>query len=169
MPPTRPNGPGLNKQFLRVLIPLFFLLLGCQLSENVSLPTLVPTAFFANLAPISTSEPVPPTYTVGAQPILAESGFSTRPVTSTPLPTPSPRPSPTIVINDGKYPQTINAPYQDTPASLVECNGQGAIFRSRFPSDVAGPWRSYHAYLPPCYGQDGRTYPVIYRLRPPLE
>jgi len=147
-----------------VLTPLLFLLLGCQLSESVPLPTLVPTAFFANPSPSSTSEPVPATYTVIAQPNLAESGFSTRPVTSTPIPTPSPLPSPTVVVHSGRYPQTINVPYLDVPPSFVECDGQGVIFRSRFPSSVAGPRRSYHAYLPPCYGQDGRAYPVIYLI-----
>jgi enterochelin esterase-like enzyme len=36
------------------------------------------------------------------------------------------------------------------------------LFRGRFPSETSGPWRYYQAYLPPCYGHDGRGYPVLY-------
>ncbi len=160
----QPGGSNNFKIFIGVLSPLLLLLLGCQLSERLPLPTLVPTAFFINPSPTYITEPVPATYTVNAQPFLADSGFSTRAATWSPLPSPSPFPSPTAVVRIGRYPQTINVPYLDVPPDIVECNGQGAIFRSRFRSNVAGPWRSYHAYLPPCYGQDGHVYPVIYLI-----
>lgn len=139
-------------------------MLGCQLSESVALPTLVPTAASFNPPPASTLEPVPPTYTVIAEAADTQSGFSANPVTATPMPSPSPYPSPTAIVLVDNFPTTVVAPYLDAPPPVVDCNGQGFIFRSRFPSEVAGPWRSYHAYLPPCYGQDGRVYPVIYLI-----
>lgn len=164
MSSTQFPGPFPIRRLLRVLSPLFLLLLGCQLSESVPLPTLVPTAYFINPTPISTTEPVPPTYTVSAQTEITQSGVLTRAATSTPMPSPNPIASPTAVVYPDRYPQTVNAPYLDVPPTVVDCNGQGTIYHSRFPSDVAGPWRSYHAYLPPCYGQDGRAYPVIYLI-----
>lgn len=42
------------------------------------------------------------------------------------------------------------------------CESPGHIESGRFPSTIKGPYRDYRVYLPPCYGQDGRTYPTIY-------
>ena len=53
-------------------------------------------------------------------------------------------------------------PYFAEPPQSVACDESGLLFRSRFPSDVGGPLRSYHVYLPPCYGEDGRSYPTLY-------
>ncbi len=50
----------------------------------------------------------------------------------------------------------------ESPPQEIECDGQGMLLRSQFPSDVGGPLRNYHAYLPPCYGVDGRSYPTLY-------
>ncbi len=118
------------------------------LSTSAWTPTAVHTPRFtavppATLTPQPTSSPTPiiPTATP----------------TFTPIPSPTPRIQPT-------FPLTITAPYLDEPPAAVPCDGDGLFFRSRFPSRVAGPWRSYHAYLPPCYGQDGRAYPVLYLL-----
>ncbi|MGH2535991.1 MAG: alpha/beta hydrolase [Candidatus Promineifilaceae bacterium] len=33
---------------------------------------------------------------------------------------------------------------------------------STYPSAIAGPERRYRLYRPPCFGQDGRAYPVLY-------
>jgi enterochelin esterase-like enzyme len=56
----------------------------------------------------------------------------------------------------------VNVREYSSPPTLTDCNGTGTVFQSRFPSNIGGPWRSYHAYLPPCYGQDGRAYPVLF-------
>jgi enterochelin esterase-like enzyme len=58
----------------------------------------------------------------------------------------------------------VDAPYREEPPATVDCGENGFVFRSRFPSNVYGPTRPYHVYLPPCYGQDGRTYPVLYLI-----
>jgi enterochelin esterase-like enzyme len=38
------------------------------------------------------------------------------------------------------------------------------MVHGRFPSALAWPDMAYRVYLPPCYGQDGRVYPVLYIL-----
>lgn len=85
------------------------------------------------------------------------------PITPTPTATLTPTPSPTLRIQPA-FPMTMTVPFRDEPPASTACNGAGVVFRSRYPSRVAGPWRNYHVYLPPCYGQDGRTYPVLYLL-----
>jgi enterochelin esterase-like enzyme len=54
--------------------------------------------------------------------------------------------------------------FYDTPPSSVPCGQFGLVFRSQILASSDGQWHSYHAYLPPCYGLDGRVYPVIYLL-----
>ena len=50
------------------------------------------------------------------------------------------------------------------PPQSTECGNQGLVYASRFPSSIWGSPRNYHAYVPPCYGVDGRAYPVIYMI-----
>jgi enterochelin esterase-like enzyme len=83
--------------------------------------------------------------------------------TITPVPFQMPLPSPAAVTAVRLVPADSNRiPYYDQPPQEIDCDASGLLFRSRFPSGVGGPWRSYHAYLPPCYRSDGRVYPVLY-------
>lgn len=60
--------------------------------------------------------------------------------------------------------RTVTVQQYDLPPLTTECGEQGTVFKSQYPSTIVGSSRSYHAYLPPCYGQDGRAYPVLYLL-----
>ncbi len=50
------------------------------------------------------------------------------------------------------------------PPQTTECGERGFVYASQYPSGIWGSGRNYHAYLPPCYGHDGRTYPVLYMI-----
>lgn len=77
---------------------------------------------------------------------------ATRPATATPTPTRLPTLTPTPA---------------DTPTPTGEpCeqeNGEVLAF-DRFPSEVAGENLRYRVYVPPCYQQSQRRYPVLYLL-----
>jgi len=76
-------------------------------------------------------------------------------LTPTPLSTFPPTITPTAVPT---------LPPTTTPtATAVPCNQTGRIETGFFPSDIVGEM-SYRIYLPPCYGENGRTYPVLYML-----
>jgi enterochelin esterase-like enzyme len=53
-----------------------------------------------------------------------------------------------------------------TPSATTAavCRETGRVVQGRFPSALAPPNLAYRIYLPPCYGQDGRVYPVLYML-----
>ncbi|HRQ36448.1 MAG TPA: alpha/beta hydrolase-fold protein [Chloroflexota bacterium] len=153
------NAKGIVWQWVVIWGGLIWWLVGCggqtavpvdaaPLPTSVWTPTAVYTPRFTAVPP-ATLTPHP---TSSATPIIP---------TDTPTVTPTPSPTPRI---QPTFPLTVTAPYLDEPPAVVPCDGEGFLFRSRFPSRVAGPWRSYHVYLPPCYGQDGRTYPVLYLL-----
>ena len=162
------------QRLLYLLIPglLIGLLTGCQLWLTAPLPTAMPTAAFPKIpvVPIVTEEPMPATFTPGALTAPAVAGIFTQVPTDiptpafTPTPTFTPTPSTTPIIHSGIFPIPIEAPYFATPPASTDCDGQGTVLNSRFPSKVAGRTRPYHIYLPPCYGQDGRAYPVIYLI-----
>ena len=107
---------------------------------------------------------VPVTFTPELTAGSAVAGISTHVPTSTPAPTFTPLPSTTPVTIAGSFPRSVDVPYHEMPPASTECDGRGTVFRSRFPSQVGGSWRDYHVYLPDCYGQDGRAYPVIYLI-----
>ena len=113
--------------------------------------------------PLATASPLPPT--TAAQPATPTPRPTSSPTPIIPTETPSPTPTPTATPRfRPAFPLTINAPYLESPPATVPCEGEGLFFRSQFPSRVAGPWRSYHVYLPPCYGENGRSYPTLYLL-----
>jgi enterochelin esterase-like enzyme len=150
-------------------IALILLFTGCALPSQRPLPTLAARAAAPTIQP--TSAPtvagleMPVTFTAAA-PASQAAGLITR--TATPVPPATPRPTATplpLVVSRVSSPlQLVNAPYVESPPPNTPCNGQGTVFNSRFPSDVAGPSRAYHVYLPPCYGRDGRVYPVLYLI-----
>lgn len=140
---------------------------------------MVQSAPYATVAAVtvpSTSPPgipaafvkLPPTSThVYVQPPTIES--RTVPATAQPeasptrlLPTRTPTPAPAEIIPDFIQEMPAQAVYLDTPPTTVDCGRHGLLLQSRFPSEIKGPWRAYHAYLPPCYGEDGRSYPTLY-------
>jgi enterochelin esterase-like enzyme len=146
------------------------LLAGCAF-EGEPLPTLIPTAFIPQPAAAQAVGFVPATYTpIGAPtalPTLAPTPtlLPSATPTETPPPTFTPSPSPQVLLAAPAGPSGASAaPYFRTPPRQTDCNGRGLVLQSHYPSGVGGPWRSYHAYLPPCYGLDGRVYPVVYLI-----
>ncbi len=142
-------------------------LAGCRLAEQPPLPTLVPTAIpagniaLAADAVVLEQEDVPATFTPAA--VLHQAGIATREVTATPPPTATMEPSATPLALPISF---VNStyPYRARPPESVPCGDQGLIYRSSIPGGADGSEIPYHVYLPPCYGLDGRTYPVLYLL-----
>ncbi len=146
------------------------LLAGCA-AENVSLPTLVPTAFVPQPAMGQSVAFVPATYTavpgVTVTATIDPTPTLQPPAIPTETPTTIPTPPPTLLpefLPPSAPSNPSNAVFYEVPPTRGGCDGRGLIFQSNFPSNVAGPWRSYHAYLPPCYGWENRTYPVVYLI-----
>jgi enterochelin esterase-like enzyme len=54
-------------------------------------------------------------------------------------------------------------PTATLPPSPTPCATPGRIETGTFPSFTAGAM-AYRIYLPPCYGNDGRSYPTLYLL-----
>ncbi|MDL1900127.1 hypothetical protein FBR02_05090 [Anaerolineae bacterium CFX9] len=78
--------------------------------------------------------------------------------TSTPLPTETPRPTDTPVPSP-----TPEASPSPTPFPCDEESGQYIPFDD-FRSEVAGENLRYRVYIPPCYLQTQKRYPVVYLL-----
>lgn len=115
---------------------LFFLLWGLGLVGCVPALHAIPT--IAALAP--TSLPVP------TATLLATVHFN-------PTPTALPTPTPTFVPSPSPRP---------TPTPT--CQQAGQLLTRSFASAINTPEQIYRLYLPPCYGADGRVYPVLYLL-----
>ncbi|MDX1663240.1 MAG: alpha/beta hydrolase-fold protein [Candidatus Promineifilaceae bacterium] len=135
------------------------------------MPTRVPTAPAPTLDVARAWGTIPPTYTPGAlvQAPAQPSYIGTPAATATlpgelgiPLPQLPPTPSATPFVAPAYLLRTVTVAEYERPPLATDCDGTGVVFRSRYRSDIYGPWRYYHAYLPPCYGQDGRVYPVLY-------
>lgn len=54
-------------------------------------------------------------------------------------------------------------PTETVPPTATPCATPGRIETGTFLSVTAGPM-SYRIYLPPCFGEDGRSYPTLYLL-----
>lgn len=72
-----------------------------------------------------------------------------QPTTLPPTPTRTPRPTWTVT---------------PSPTATPLCAGAGRVASGIYTSLVDGPQRRFRVYLPPCYGEDGRVYPVLYLL-----
>lgn len=115
-----------------------FLLAACQ---PESIPLVMPT--LAQAVTLSSEA------TAVSQPSTAISTLAAPAIPNNP---PSTSPPPTFT------PQ----PPMPTPTSTpTPCGQSGRIETGTFPSVQAGEMR-YRIYLPPCYGEDGRTYPALY-------
>ncbi|MEZ4642213.1 MAG: alpha/beta hydrolase-fold protein [Chloroflexota bacterium] len=135
-------------------MPVWILLLwlaGCAQPVPI-VPTQLPLAVVPTVVTVTPAATVTPLPTSTATPTLTPTATSTP--TSTPTPTPNEIPPYTVQ-------DQIVTPFLETPPGSVACDGTGVIFRSKFPSEYGGD-RYYTAYLPPCYGQQGRVYPVLY-------
>ncbi|MEM7119411.1 MAG: alpha/beta hydrolase-fold protein [Chloroflexota bacterium] len=146
------------------LLSLYLLLLGGCLPTQIppALPTLLPIATVPATA--AQAAAIPPTFTPTIIPsptlFLPTATPTPQPPTATPEP-PTATPTPDI-IPDFLVAATGEIPELEVPPMTTDCDGTGFVFRSRFPSQVGGGPRPYSAYLPPCYGQNGRSYPTLY-------
>lgn len=150
------------KQFMLWFI-CFLGLVGCvPAGTNPPLPTL------ANVAQIPPTEyrvaiALPATFTPEPSPAASPTP------TLTVSPTATATPAPTATSTPNLFPDFMfalpgrEAPFLEQPPTSGDC-AAGTVFRSQFPSTIGGPNRYYHAYLPPCYGRDGRVYPVLYLI-----
>lgn len=171
---------------LLLLAGVALFLVGCFPAELVAqvepLPTLVPEIVLVD-EPVSVETAVnsiPPTFTPNGTPLPTVTPLPTLPIATLVLPSATPLAITTVVetavstaspfIIDGTVPQPTpristlyaDAPFVETLPTSVPCGEHGRLMRSRFPTVFGGPRRSYHIYLPPCYGLDGRAYPVLY-------
>jgi enterochelin esterase-like enzyme len=121
----------------------------------------------------SVDRTIPPTYTPRVLTTIVPGAtfFATPAATSTlppdavvppPAPPATPTPTPFAVPDYLKQPVAVH--YLEQPPQTTECGDHGFVYASQFPSSIWGSGRNYHAYLPPCYGQDGRAYPVLYMI-----
>ncbi|MCB8944505.1 MAG: hypothetical protein H6658_12215 [Ardenticatenaceae bacterium] len=147
-----------------LLFALLFLA-ACSPPPTAPLPTVAVAA--ALPAATSTAVPIPPTFTA-----LPEH-YATATYTPTATPTITPSPTPTIPatptpthfpVPDFLTVIESDLPFLEIPPAATDCDGKGLVFRSQFASEIGDPLVNYHAYLPPCYGQDGRSYPTLILL-----
>lgn len=150
--------------FLFTLL-LFLFLAACAPPAAIPLPTVAIAAIPPSATP--TAVPVPPTFT----PLPDHYATPTHTPTATPTETLTPTPTlpPTLTPTHFAVPEFLHVsesdlPFWETPPATTACEGQGLLFRSQFPSEIGEPLLSYHVYLPPCYGQDGRSYPTLILL-----
>ncbi len=145
---------------------MLILLTGCGLLETQPLPTYAPKAIAPEVRVDQVEANVPATFTAEA---IVQTIVTNQP-TLTPAPKPTPtlhvtsESSPTPVVLAAHFPQQTGVAFLETPPRYTICDGKGIVFQSRFPSEVGGGWRNYHVYLPSCYGQDGRSYPLVYLI-----
>jgi enterochelin esterase-like enzyme len=159
----------------RPLSSLFLILLTLFLTAclpDQPLPTLVPAASAPTTLPTAlTVVDIPSTFT----PPPPDTPTAPPTVTPTPLVPDTPAPSPTLRLVPtstpvpppptpipAHFPYPANAPFWEYLPITLDCTGRGYLFRSDFP--WGGVNRYFHAYVPDCYGQDGRVYPVLYLI-----
>ncbi|HSH01217.1 MAG TPA: alpha/beta hydrolase-fold protein [Anaerolineae bacterium] len=141
------------------------LLVGCGGGEVVLLPTLMPTAAWPAVdGQMVAGVAVPATYTPEAFPTLASptippTATPTPVATATPIATATPTATPTLPPTETPTPAPT-IPWSPVPQQTA-CDGTGYVYRGAFPSRQGGV-RGFRAYIPPCYGHDGRVYPVLY-------
>ena len=83
-------------------------------------------------------------------------------VTATPSPGPTITPTPTLTPTPDAT-ATPTPSVTPTPMLCPETEGQVIVF-DRFDSRIAGRNMPYRVYVPPCYFQSERRYPVVYLL-----
>ena len=96
--------------------------------------------------PLPGTSPPTPTHTPTPTPTFTPTHTPTLTPTPTPTPTPTHTPTPTLT---------------PTPACTEET---GQMEQHTYFSQTTGDEQPYRIYLPPCYDQAGRRYPVLYLL-----
>lgn len=132
---------------------------GCRPAAEQPLPTRRSVASLPTPATVALRD-LPPTYTPLSGGTAVSSPTPSAIAALFPSPTVAPFPSFTP-LPAAAVTRAVTLPFYTDPPQVAPCDA-GVLFRSRFPSDYGGPWRYYAAYLPPCYGRDGRVYPVLY-------
>ena len=136
-------------------------------TTNAASPAGTPTVAIAQVEATrgATATPDPLIFSQATPFFVTPAATSTLPP-SAPIPValPPSTPTPTPFIAPDYLRRDVTVYVVETPPPSTECGQQGFVFKSKFPSKVGRPWREYHAYLPPCYGRDGRVYPVLYLL-----
>ncbi|KAA3654098.1 MAG: hypothetical protein DWQ04_34790 [Chloroflexi bacterium] len=154
---------------------LLLIISGCAMVQPVPVntPTSQPTTMPPTALPpqiLGSPVPIPLTFT----PLTPDKGEDSTPEPTNQLvvlptneivvatPTPSATIAQSEIIPDFLLQTSTPIPFLEILPRTVDCDGAGLLFRGQFPSEVGNPLRNYHAYLPPCYGEDGRSYPVLY-------
>ncbi|MFZ4814304.1 MAG: alpha/beta hydrolase [Phototrophicaceae bacterium] len=83
-------------------------------------------------------------------------------ITAVPSPTPPPTVTPTFTPTVSPTP-TVAATPTSTPAPCLSVSGQVEAFDTN-PSEIAGENLRYRVYLPPCYLESQRRFPVLILL-----
>lgn len=113
--------------------------------------TILPILLILSMLFVAACEPLVPTPT--AQVIV---------ITATPSPGPTNTSTPTITPT----PDVTNTPIPSVTPTVVACpeeTGQVIVFDT-FDSEIAGRNMPYRVYVPPCYFQSQRRFPVVYLL-----
>lgn len=128
----------ISRRFALLLLLLSTLVsAACAARNNNQLPTAASPVTLDVTAAISQAPSATPA-PVQTATLLAPTETATATVTPTQLPTETPEPTP--------------------------CAQPGRVENATFSSTTAGGEHRYNIYLPPCYGVDGNTYPVLYLL-----
>lgn len=77
--------------------------------------------------------------------------------------TDTPTPLPTSPVFPTAAPQPTATAQPALTPSPTPCAASGRIETGVFNSQIGGPM-AYRVYLPPCYGENGRSYPTLYML-----
>ncbi|MCB9418515.1 MAG: hypothetical protein H6667_01820 [Ardenticatenaceae bacterium] len=80
-----------------------------------------------------------------------------------PILTVTPTPPPTPQVTSTQTPQPTATPQPSPTPPPTPCTSPGRI-ETGFFNSAAGGQMAYRIYLPPCYGENGRTYPTLYML-----
>lgn len=99
---------------------------------------------------------------VGCEPLVPTPTPQLIIITATASPTPVLTPTPTLTPTPEVSP-TPEPTASPTAVSCPETTGQVIVF-AEFPSEIAGRNMPYRVYVPPCYFQLARRYPVVYLL-----
>ena len=102
---------------------------------------------------------------LGLAACTTQPALPTRAVTAAVPPTATPplSPLPIVVSLPTETPQPTATPQPSPPPSPTPCTSSGRIETGIFNSQAGGPM-AYRIYLPPCYGENGRSYPTLYML-----
>ena len=128
-------------------------------------PTVDLLAFAERTIPATYTPRVLTTIVPGATFFATPAATSTLPLDAeVPQAEPPATPTPTPFDVPDYLKQAVSVHSLDEPPETTDCGDHGFVYAGEYPSAIWGAGRDYHAYLPPCYGHDGRVYPVLYMI-----